>query len=82
MNDPIARTITDRTFGWGKYADRLQIHQVAGEHQTHLQRPYVDAVANRVRPFLEANRPMRVVRIELPRASALSEVPLGVDVQR
>jgi thioesterase domain-containing protein len=56
LNDP-ANDITDLTFGWGKYADRLEIQRVPGGHRTHLQRPYVEAVVNAVRPFLEANGP-------------------------
>ena len=56
LNDPTKRLV-DRTFGWGKHVDRLEIFEASGSHETHLRRPNVDAVASRVRQFLEANGP-------------------------
>ncbi len=68
LNDP-TKEISDRSFGWGKHVERLEILEASGDHQTHLRRPNVDAVANRVRLFLEANRP-RVLNESLERAAA------------
>jgi len=50
------RSLRDQTFGWGAHVPALQIHDVPGDHQTHLKRPNLSILLEVLRPQIDAAR--------------------------
>jgi thioesterase domain-containing protein/acyl carrier protein len=57
--DSYRKNLIDETNGWGKYVAELEIHDVPGDHITHLRRPNVHHLSAGLRPRLERARAMQ-----------------------
>jgi amino acid adenylation domain-containing protein len=45
--------LVDPSFGWHRYVHTLEVHDVAGDHITHLKQPNVDGLVATLRPLLK-----------------------------
>ncbi len=51
-----AKHLRDNSYGWSRFISELDVHDVPGDHISHLKRPYVKDLADALRPHLERAR--------------------------